>query len=301
MTPTSRRRFLKTALAGAGALASAPSWAATERAKPTRSAVDMVTLGTTGVKTSYLAQGTGFMGQRRSSEQTRLGQEAFTALLRHGMDRGIRFIDTADLYGSHPYIRKALRGVDRDHYTLLSKIWVKEEDWVTPSGGAIEEIDRFRRELGTDRIDLCLIHCMTQPDWPDRQERVRDELSALKQQGAVRGVGVSCHSLGALKTAAEDPWVDVIFARINHMGGRAYSMDGTADEVAAVLKTARARGKAVVGMKLFGAGKLTSPEQQDASLAYVIGHDLVDAMTIGMLKTSEVDDAIARIDRAFRG
>jgi predicted aldo/keto reductase-like oxidoreductase len=240
------------------------------------------------------------MGSRRSSEQTRLGQEAFTRLLRHGMDQGIHFIDTADLYGSHPYIRKALKGVPRDRYVLLSKIWVREEDWIKPSGGAVEEVERFRKELGTDVIDICLIHCVTNAKWPRMYARVCDELSDLKQKGAVRAIGVSCHDLGGLKVAAEHPWVDVIFARINNRGGRKYQMDAELEEVVPVLKNARAHGKAVVGMKLFGAGKITSPAERDASLQYVIEEELVDAMTIGMLKTEEVDDSVARIGKAFK-
>ena len=110
-------------------------------------------------------------------------------------------------------------------------------------------------------------------------------------------VGVSCNDFGALKVAAAHPWVDVIFARINHKGGSEYYCDASADEVAAVLKTARGNGKAVVGMKIFGAGKLVAPEEKDASLRYVLGNGLVDAMTIGMLSPAEVDDTLQRMAR----
>jgi predicted aldo/keto reductase-like oxidoreductase len=136
---------------------------------------------------------------------------------------------------------------------------------------------------------------MLNEQWPTEYERIRDELSQLKESGEVRAVGVSCHDFGALKVAAAHPWVDVIFARINHKGGREYSCDASAPEVAAVLKTARANGKAVVGMKIFGAGKLVKPDEKDASLSYVLGNDLVDAMTIGMLNQAEVDDTLRRL------
>ena len=135
--------------------------------------------------------------------------------------------------------------------------------------------------------------------WPTEYEGIRDGLSSLKQKGVVGAVGVSCHNLGALKVAAQNPWVDVIFARINNMG-KQYAMDGSVGEVAPVLKQARANGKAVVGMKIFGAGKLVEPEQKDASLKYVIGNNLVDAMTIGMLTTEQVDDTVSRIDQTIR-
>ena len=138
---------------------------------------------------------------------------------------------------------------------------------------------------------------MLDEQWPTEFERIRDELSGLKEKGDVGAVGVSCHDLRALKVAAAHPWVDVIFARINHKGGREYSCDGTAEEVAAVLKAARRNGKAVVGMKIFGEGKLTAPEEKDASLQYVLGNDLVDAMTIGMMNPGQVDDTLERMAR----
>ncbi len=290
----SRRRFLAGTLAGTGALLAGPrAWPA--ELKPTLSGTDIVPLGRTGIKVSRLAMGTGFNGGARSSAQTRLGEEGCTRLLRHGFDQGVTFLDMADLYGSHQYVRDALQGYDRSKFVLLSKIWLRQEEWNQPSGGAVEEVDRYRKELNTDMLDICLLHCTVNKQWPDQYERVRDELSELKQKGVVRAVGTSCHDFGALQVAAELPWVDVIFARINNKGGREYSMDGSAAEVSAVLKTARANGKAVVGMKIFGAGKLVEPEQKDTSLRYVWSNELVDAITIGMVKETEVDDTLARM------
>jgi predicted aldo/keto reductase-like oxidoreductase len=273
--------------------------AASAPARP-RSAADRVLLGKTGIKVSLLAQGTGYNGYDRSSEHTRMGQESFSRLVRHSMDQGVNFLDMADLYGSHPFVRQTIRDLPRDRFVLLTKIWPRKEKWVTPSGGAVEEMDRFRQELQVDMVDICLIHCMTDGRWADEFARVRDDLSALKQKGVVRAVGVSCHDHTALKLAAQHPWVDVIFARINHKGGKDYAMDDTVEEVSRTLKLARANGKAVVGMKIFGAGKLVKPEEKDASLRYVLGNGLVDAMTIGMLKTGQVDDSIARIGQALR-
>ena len=298
MLRQSRRHFIKTTLAGAGVLVSAPALVC--RAQTTATTFkgsDIVSLGKTGIKVSRLAQGTGYNGYNRSSEHTRQGKEAFDRLLRHGLDEGIRFIDMADLYGSHPFVKDVIKGLPRDKYALLSKIWPRKESWVTPSGGAKEEVDRFRKELDTEWIDVCLIHCMQNDKWPTEFERVRDELSELKQKQAVRAVGVSCHDLGALKVASEHPWVDVIFARVNHKCGQDFACDASLEEVTGVLKQARKNGKAIVGMKIFGAGKLVKPEEKDASLNYVLKNDLVDAITIGMLKTTEVDDTLTRISQ----
>jgi len=297
-----RRQLIAGALAGVGAVVAGPEWlTVTAKSQPARrgGATEMVTLGRTGIKTSRLAQGTGFNGGARTSEHARLGTKAFTKLVRHSLDQGITFMDSADLYGVHPYVRRALDGVSRDKYTLLTKIWPREEFWNMPSGGATQEVNRFRKELNAEVLDICLIHCMTDTEWPQTYERIRDELDEMKQKGAVRAVGVSCHDLGALKVAATHPWTDVVLARINNAGKRA-SMDGSPEEVASVLKQARANGKVVLGMKIFGAGELVSPAEKDASLKFVLENNLVDAMTIGMLSPEQVDDTIKRINKVVR-
>ncbi|MEN6578818.1 MAG: aldo/keto reductase [Phycisphaerales bacterium] len=293
----SRRQLVGAALAGVLA-ARTRSVSGSQAAGNSSPATRIVTLGRTGIKASRLAQGTGWNGSGRSSAHTRLGEKAFNELIRHGLERGIAFMDSADLYGSHPYLRTALNGVPRDKYILLSKIWPRTEYWNLASGGAQKEVDRFRRELNTDVIDICLIHCMTNGNWPSEHERVRDELSELKAKGAVRAVGVSCHDLGALKAACTHPWTDVVLARINNVGKEA-AMDASVEEVTPILKQARADGKVILGMKIFGAGALKSPEQKDASLQYVWGNGLVDAVTIGMLSPQEIDDTIERMNKAL--
>jgi hypothetical protein len=128
---------------------------------------------------------------------------------------------------------------------------------------------------------------------------MRDELSELKARGIVRAVGCSCHSHAALRVAAEDPWVEVIFARINP-GRKRMDSDASVEQVAATLKLARANGKGVVGMKIYGAGDWTSPEQRRGSLDYALHGGLVDAMTIGHVSASQFDDTVASIEESLR-
>jgi len=299
MSPFSRRQFLQASVAGAGLV---PVFPAFLRAAPadqpvTFAGTDIVPLGKTGIRVSRLAQGTGYSGYNHSSAHTRQGKELFDRLLRHSIAEGITFLDMADLYGSHPFVKDVIKGLPREKFVLLSKLWPRKETWVTPSGGAKAELDRYRQELGTDRIDVCLIHCMQNEKWPEEFKRIRDELSELKEKGVVRAVGVSCHDFGALKVASEHPWVDVIFARINYRGGQDYACDAPVEQLSTVLKAARSRGKAIVGMKIFGAGKLVKPEEKDASLKFVFTQGLVDAITVGMLKPEEVDDTLKRMSQ----
>jgi predicted aldo/keto reductase-like oxidoreductase len=300
MQPFTRRDFIRHTLVGGATLAGASLFTGCQTAPRQARSFNgdaQVQLGRTGIKASRLAQGTGFNGSARQSDHTRMGYESFERLLRHGMQNGVTFIDMADLYGTHPFVQRAVKDLPRDKYVLLSKIWVRKENWVTPTGGARGEMERFRKELDVDTVDIVLIHCTTDDKWTDEYQRVRDELSECRDKGLVRAVGVSCHDFGALKVAATHPWVEVIFARINNRGGQEYVMDASTEEVTEVLKLARRNGKAVVGMKIFGAGKLVTPEAKDASLNYVFQNDLVDAITIGMRKISEVDDTLECMSR----
>lgn len=248
--------------------------------------------GGSGLTVSRLALGTGSTGWARESEQTQLGQREFVRMLRHGVARGATFIDTADLYGAHAYVKAALAELRREDVTLLSKIWFSAG---APKMDATEtarpEVERFLKELGTDYLDAVLVHCVTDPRWPTLQARMRDELSELKQRGVVRAVGCSCHTLAALRVAAQDPWVEVLFARINP-GHQRMDPDGTVEQVAEALRLARANGKGVVGMKIYGAGHWSTPEQRRQSLQLALTTGVTDAITIGHVSCSQIDDTI---------
>ncbi|MGH7838415.1 MAG: aldo/keto reductase, partial [Candidatus Binataceae bacterium] len=198
------------------------------------SAADTVTIGKTGIKTSRLAMGTGTVGSGHHSHQTALGIQGLSALLLNGYDHGLRFLDSADSYGSHPHVAEALKHVPRDKVTVLTKTWARDPDT------ARADLQRFRQELGVDYIDICLMHCLTEPDWTDRFKGVMDVLSEAKGKGVIRAHGCSCHSIGALRAAAKSPWVDIDLVRINPIGSY---MDSDPDTVVSVIREMRAAGK----------------------------------------------------------
>jgi aryl-alcohol dehydrogenase-like predicted oxidoreductase len=251
------------------------------------SAADTVTLGSTGIKTSRLAMGTGTVGSGHHSHQTALGIEGCSDLLRNGYDHGLRFFDSADSYGSHPHVAEALKHVPRDKVTVLTKSWARDP------GSMRADLDRFRKELGTDYLDICLMHCVTEADWTTQFQGAMDVLSEAKQKGIIRAHGCSCHSIEALRAAAKSPWVEIDLARINPVG--AY-MDSDPATVVSVLKEMKAAGKAVVGMKILGQGQLT--KRQDEALKYALSLGVLDAFTIGAESKQEQEDLIRRISAA---
>src|SRR5256714_7561686 len=211
-----RREFITAAGYGVGAAWLGSKMTGRARAIPRLtqkfSASDTIVLGSTGIKTSRLAMGTGTVGTGHHSHQTSLGVKGLSDLLLNGYDHGLRFFDSADSYGSHPHVAEALKHVPRDKVTVLTKTWARD------AASARADLDRFRRELGTDHIDVCLMHCLTEGDWPERYKGVMDVLSEAKEKGIIRAHGWSCHSIEALRVAAKSPWVDVDLVRINPIG-----------------------------------------------------------------------------------
>ena len=286
-----RREFLiRSATAAGAAWLSSQSILSALAAEtlPTKfSAADTVTLGSTGIKTSRLAMGTGTVGSGHHSHQTALGIKGLSDLLLNGYDHGLRFFDAADSYGSHPHVAEALKHVQRDKVTVLTKSWARD------AAGMRADLDRFRRELGTDYLDVCLMHCVTESDWTTKFRGAMDVLSEAKQKGTIRAHGCSCHSIEALRAAAKSPWVEIDLARINPVG--AY-MDSDPTTVVSVLKEMKAAGKAVVGMKILGQGNLRN--RQDEAIKYALSLGLLDAFTIGAENKQEQEDLIRRIAAA---
>ena len=251
------------------------------------SASDTVMLGTTGIQTSRLAMGTGTVGVGHHSHQTSLGIDGLSNLLLNGYNHGLRFFDAADSYGSHPHVAAALKQVARDKVTVLTKSWARDP------GEMRADIDRFRKELGTDYIDILLMHCLTEGDWTDRYRGVMEVLSEAKHKGVIRAHGCSCHSIEALRAAAKSPWVEVDLARMNSIQS---NMDAEPAIVINVLKQMKAAGKAVIGMKILGQGDLRN--RQDEALKFALSLNLLDAFTIGAESRAEQEDLIRRIAAA---
>ena len=190
--------------------------------------------------------------------------------------------------------------MNRDDLTLASKIWVR--------GGGIPEperpdanvvVDRFRKELKTDYIDLVQLHCLVEENWTETQKKQMDILENLKAKGIIKAHGVSVHSLDAMKEAADSSWVDVIHVRINPFG---LSMDKpNPEEVIQVIRQLHNSGKGVIGMKLVGNGKLRDQSDKiDNAIKFVLGLEIVDMVIIGFESNEQIDNYLVRTEKALK-
>lgn len=292
MIKINRRMFIKQAAVGSAALAFGKLMAAETPSLPF---LGPAQLGKSGVKVTRLAMGTGTNGWHNSSDQVRLGKERFAALARHAYEQGVRFFEGADAYGSHEYMAAALQTMPREQVTVMTKIWNRDMDWL-PFKGIAQTVDRFRKELKTDYIDIVLLHCMSESDWQITYKEHCETLSELKQRGIVGTFGVSCHDIGALKAAAESDWAEVILARINAYGP---NMDASPAEVMQVLQRAHERGIGIIGMKIYGCGEAAHEKQRQKSLELVWNSGNVDAITIGFTQPEQIDDTLRRMQAIF--
>ena len=298
MKQMNRRKFIKSGAIGIAGISMLHQGFANVNLKYNQNAiVDKVKFGDSGLTVSRIAMGTGTRGYNKESNQTRLGMDNFVKIAHHAYDRGIRFYDTADMYGSMPFVGEAIKSLPRENITLLAKMWT-HDDGSDKIESVSENIDRYRKEFGTDYIDMLLMHCIMQGDWNKKRTHYMDGFSKAKQDGIVKAVGLSCHNIDALKEAAVNPWVDVIMARINPFGTL---MDGSPEEVKKILATAQENGKAVIGMKIFGEGQKIADDEREQSIRFAITEGNVHCLTLGLESIDQMDDAIERVVRNLKG
>lgn len=239
------------------------------------------TLGNTGIKVSRLCFGALVIGPL----QKNLGLDEGAEVIEEALKLGVNFIDTADLYNTYPYIRRAIeRSGIRPVIASKCYAYTRED--------AKRCLDRALTETGIDYIDLFLMHEQ------ESEHTIRGHWEAFeyyleqKQKGVIRAVGISTHHIAAVKAATKVPEIDVIHPIINKRG--LGICDGTADEMLAAIKEAREAGKGIYGMKIFGGGNLLG-EFEDA-LRFALAIPWLDSIAVGMQSVEEVRMNVALFD-----
>jgi aryl-alcohol dehydrogenase-like predicted oxidoreductase len=298
-TPITRRQFIEKTAAVAGGILLSPLAGRMVQGAAKKTAVDLVPLGKTGLKACRLSFG---CGTRSGRVQQELGQDGFTRLLRYAYDQGITHIDIARSYRTHNMLGEAIKGLPREKLFIQTKMGGRPDD-------PMQEIDDYRKTYGVDYIDSLLVHCSVTPNWDEQRKRVMDAMQEAKDKKIILSHGVSCHSLPALKRAVELDWVDVHLVRINPQGVMmdtprtdSYNAQSNETHVPAVmeqLKLMRKKGRGIIGMKIMGEGRFTSPEEREKSVRFAMQPGLLDCVTIGFKNTAEIDEALRRMNNAL--
>lgn len=290
MTELSRRSFIKAGVA-AGALAGGVPLLA-ERSNAT----EMVTLGRSNIKVSRLAFGTGTHSGR---VQQQLGQEGFTKLVRYAYDRGIRFFETSESYGdSQQMLAKALKGIPRENYQLMSK--VTTDEGVDP----MARFDEMRKNSDTDYFDIMLLHWQHTGTWVKDTRNWQDAILECEHRQTIKSHGASVHGLPALRQVPGTEWLQIAMIRMNHTGAVMDSevhdtpVLGNVPEVVSHVKQVKKEGMGVISMKLIGEGRFNHEDRQKA-MRFAFRNAGVDCVTVGYKNNAEIDEAIDNLNLAF--
>lgn len=242
-----------------------------------------VPLGKTGLIVSRLAYGTLTLGPLQRNFSADKGAD----LLVYAYERGVDFVDTAQLYQTYPIIREALKVIPRDKFTISTKSYAYDGE------SAKSTFEEALKEIGTDYIDIFMLHEQESTHTIRGHYAALEYLHGMKRAGHLRAVGLSTHRIEGVRAASTyKDVIDLIHPIINIDG--VGIQDGTRDGMVEAIKEFHNLGGGVFAMKAFGGGHLLSKRQM--SLDYVLGLDCVDAIAIGMQTFNEIEANIAQIE-----
>ncbi len=231
-----------------------------------------VVLGSTGITVSRLCFGTLTMGPL----QRNLPLSQGVGLLESAFSFGVNFLDTAEIYGTYPYVKEALR--IKPDAVVCTKSY--SYDTVT----AEKSFRAAAEGIGREYIDIFLLHEQ------ESKHTVRGHWEAIeyflkrKQQGYIGALGLSTHHVAGVAGANKYPELQVVFPLINKTGiGIA---DGTSEQMLHEIRRAYALGKGVFAMKPLGGGHLIHKRRE--ALQYVMGEPSIQAVAVGMQSEAEV-------------
>lgn len=235
--------------------------------------MDYRLLGRTGLSVSRLCFGGLTIGPLQSKRPLAEG----AAVIRSAFAAGVNFIDTAELYGTYPYIRKAIPGIKQD-------IIISSKSYAYTYEDMRKSVENACREIGRDYIDIFMLHEQSSRMTLKGHADALRYLSDAKQQGIIRATGVSTHTIDVVRAAALIEEIDVIHPIINIKG--IGITDGTAEEMLEAIRFAAECGKGIYSMKALGGGHLNGMAAQ--AFAWILAQTGITSIAVGMQTIDEV-------------
>jgi predicted aldo/keto reductase-like oxidoreductase len=211
------------------------------------------------------------------------------AIIRHGLEQGINYIDTADCYmggRNEKVVGKAVAGI-REKVVIATKVHIAGEARMRRS------VDRSLKSLGVQSVDLMQLHNVR-----SRQEVLRKDVqSALKkmqQEGKFKFTGVTTHSnqVEVLEAVMEDGFYDAVLVAVNFR---------SPDRLYETIRQAAAAGVGIIAMKTQNGGYSDrdhpdlTPHQ--AALRYVLHKPGIHTAVPGMLSRKMIAENMGATHR----
>lgn len=149
-------------------------------------------LGETGLQLTVLGLGTLTV----SPSQNNLPVKQAGSLIAYAVERGINWLDTADLYDNYDQIRAALN-------RLANPPHIMSKTYAYTAGGARQDFDAARRALDLDHLTAFMLHEQESPLTLAGHQEAFCALLELREQGKIDAVGISTHAVSVVKSLAE--------------------------------------------------------------------------------------------------
>lgn len=288
-----RRAFLRNSVAATVAVSTLPLGAAAVAATEESRVRRYRRLGRTGLEISDISFGSAGLKD--------------ADVVRHALDRGINYFDTAEMYGeghAERLLGEALQG-KRDKVYIASKVMAeigfRKEDMMRALEGSL-------RRLRTDYVDVYFNHAvndvrrMKNPEW-------HEFVSSAKAQGKIRFSGISGHGgrlQESLEMVLQRDWADVILVAHNFGADPAFyewftrAFDSVANQAGLprLLKMAREKDVGVIAMKTLMGARLNDMRPYEwggatfaqAAFRWVFSGPDVDALVVSMKQKSLIDE-----------
>lgn len=230
-------------------------------------------LGNTGIRVSKLCFGSLTISPLQANLSIEMGSDVIVA----AMENGINFLDTAEFYDNYPYIREAIKKLDKE-------LIVSTKSYAYTYEGMKQSVEKARHEIDRDVIDIFMMH-EQESKWTLKGHRdALEYLLDAKCKGIIKATGVSTHTVEVVDIAGEMDEIDVIHPLFNIKG--IGIKDGNIKQMEAAIKKAYENGKGIYGMKCLGGGNLINIKQQ--AFEFVLKFPYLHSVAVGMKSIEEV-------------
>lgn len=241
-------------------------------------------LGKTGIEVSELC----FGSLTISAFQSNLSIENGGKLIQYAWEKGINFVDTAEIYENYAYIKEALKTIPRDRVVIASKAYSYDKKT------AEDSLNKALKELGTDYIDIFMLHEQESQHTLRGHQEALETFFSLKEKGYIRAVGISTHFIDCVNASKKYKEIEVIHPIINLKG--IGIQDGSREDMLEAIESRHREGIGIYSMKALGGGHLIRDHKE--ALAWIRDIDCIDSTAVGMQSEEEVD---YNCDFFFRG
>ena len=207
----------------------------------------------------------------------RLTEDEAVRLIESALEQGINWIDTANGYGSsEERIGKAIKKYNRSRIKIFTKGSGKDPETIR------EQIELSFKRMEISYLDLYQFHLVPSGEvWEDMQKNgTFNTVLKMKQEGRIRHIGASCHTIDAALAVMDHPDIEVIQWPFNFI---------SVEDGLKVLKKCRSNDIGFIAMKPFGGGLL---ENAPACIRFLLQYPEV-VLDPGFERIEEIEEVIA--------